>query len=222
MKGAENNMNDILRQLGRNGVIPVVAIEDAQHANRLGEALLAGGLPCAEITFRTAAAGEAIRRLTTAFPEMLVGAGTVLSVEQAEQAVDAGAQFIVAPGFDPQVVDWCLDHHVPVTPGVVTPTEISTVLAKGLNVLKFFPAEAMGGIKTLKAVGGPFRDVTFIPTGGINADNLARYLHLPMVHACGGSWIVNKHLIAEGKFDTITRLVREALAIVQQVREQGQ
>ncbi|NDJ78772.1 MAG: bifunctional 4-hydroxy-2-oxoglutarate aldolase/2-dehydro-3-deoxy-phosphogluconate aldolase [Chloroflexi bacterium] len=213
-------MHDILHQLGRFGLIPVVAIDDANDAARLGEALLAGGLPCAEITFRTAAAAEAMHAISTAYPEMLLGAGTVLTIEQAQRAVEAGARFIVAPGFDVRVVDWCLEHEVPVTPGVVTPTEISAALAKGLHVLKFFPAEAMGGIPTLKAVSGPFGGVKFIPTGGINAANLADYLRLPVVHACGGSWIVKKQLIADGAFDTITQLVQAALAIVRAARGQ--
>lgn len=211
-------MNDILVQLGHLGVIPVVAIEDAASAVNLGEALLAGGLPCAEITFRTAAAADAIRRMADALPDILVGAGTVLSVAQAEQAVAAGAKFIVAPGFDVNVVDWCLAHDVPITPGVITPSEITAALAKGLKVLKFFPAGAAGGIAMLKAVGGPFGGVKFIPTGGISASNLADYLQLPMVHACGGSWIVKKQLIADGQFDTITALVKEAVQIVQKVR----
>ena len=212
-------MNDTLQQLGTLGLIPVVAIEDAADAVKLGEALIAGGLPCAEITFRTAAAASAIRQVTDAFPDMVVGAGTVLSVEQAEQAVSAGAKFIVAPGFDEHVVDWCLDRSVPVTPGVVTPTEITAAYAKGLRVLKFFPAQAAGGIKMLKAIGGPFGDIKFIPTGGISPDNLASYLRLPMVHACGGSWIVNKQTISDGDFETITQLVRQAMQIVREAKE---
>jgi 2-dehydro-3-deoxyphosphogluconate aldolase/(4S)-4-hydroxy-2-oxoglutarate aldolase len=211
-------MNPTLEQLGNLGLIPVVAIENAADAAKLGEALLAGGLPCAEITFRTAAATDAIRQMSAAFPDMVVGAGTVLSVNQAEQAVDAGATFIVAPGLDVSVVDWCIEHNIPITPGVITPTEITAALAKGLDVLKFFPAEAAGGMGMLKAVGGPFGGVKFIPTGGIDAKNLAEYLQLPMVHACGGSWIVKKQLISEGQFDTITRLVRDAIHIVHKVR----
>lgn len=211
-------MNEVLARLNRVGLVPVVAIERAGDAPRLGQALLAGGLPCAEITFRTTAAREAIRQLTTEYPEMLVGAGTVLTVEQAEQAVSAGAKFIVSPGFDPEVVDWCLVHGIPVTPGVMTPTEVALALKKGLQVLKFFPAEAAGGIKLLKAIAAPYGGLKFIPTGGINAQNLAGYLKLPMVLACGGSWMVEKQFINQGEFEKITTLTREAVAIVKQIR----
>lgn len=212
-------MSEILQQLGNLGLVPVVAIEQARDAPRLGQALLAGGLPCAEITFRTAAARQAIQLLAAECPDVLVGAGTVLSVEQAQQAVSAGAKFIVSPGFDSDVVNWCLDNNVPVTPGVVTPTEVAQALKKGLNVLKFFPAEAAGGVKLLKAIAAPYGGVKFIPTGGINANNLADYLSLPVVHACGGSWMVKKQLIANGEFDKITTLTREAVSIAKQVRK---
>ena len=211
-------MNEILEHLGHLGVIPVVAIDDAADAPRLARALLEGGLPCAEITFRTAAAGAAIRAISDEFPELLVGAGTVLTVGQARTAVAAGARFIVSPGFDPAVVDWCLENQVAVTPGVVTPTEVSMALNKNLSVLKFFPAEASGGVKTLKAIGGPFTGVKFIPTGGINLGNLTDYLSLPMVHACGGSWLVKKSLITAGEFDTIAQLTQEAVAAVSDIR----
>lgn len=213
-------MHDTLQMLGQIGIIPVIAIDDAETAVPLGKALLDGGLPCAEITFRTAAAADAIKMMNAAFPEMLVGAGTVLTVAQAEQAVSAGANFIVTPGFDAQVVNWCLANDTPITPGVMTPTDINQALAKGLNILKFFPAEAAGGIKTLKAIGGPYVGVKFIPTGGINASNLADYLRLPMVHACGGSYMVKKQLIAAADFHTITNLTREAVAQVTAVRNQ--
>lgn len=210
-------MNTIIENLGRIGIIPVVAIEDAGHAPELGRALLAGGLPCAEITFRTAAAAAAIEQLSAAHPDILLGAGTVLTVEQAKTAVSAGAKFIVTPGFDTAVVDYCLAQAVPIIPGVMTPTEINLALGKGLRVLKFFPAEAAGGIRTLKAVAGPYAGVRFIPTGGITADNLASYLELPMVHACGGSFMVPKRVIAAGQFDKITALSAAAVAIVNRV-----
>jgi 2-dehydro-3-deoxyphosphogluconate aldolase/(4S)-4-hydroxy-2-oxoglutarate aldolase len=200
------------------GVIPVVAIEDANDAAALGEALIAGGLPCAEITFRTAAAQESIRILANQFPEMLVGAGTVLTVEQARQAVDAGARFLVTPGFDDAVVAWSLENKVPIFPGVVTPTEINMALGHGLNVLKFFPAQALGGVSTLKAIAAPYGRVRFIPTGGVNPQNLPDYLSLPAVVACGGSWLVKKSLIAAGEFETITRLAAEAIQIRSQIR----
>ena len=211
-------MNNILQKLGEIGIIPVVAIEDAATAVPLGRALRDGGLPCAEITFRTAAAADAIQKMSAAYPKMLVGAGTVLTVEQAKQAKASGAEFIVTPGFDAAVVDWCLANDLPITPGVMTPTDINQALAKGLNLLKFFPAEAAGGVKTLKAIGGPYVGVKFIPTGGIHAGNLADYLRLPMVHACGGSFMVKKDLIVTDKFDEITRLVETAVAIVKSVR----
>ncbi|MCB0044607.1 MAG: bifunctional 4-hydroxy-2-oxoglutarate aldolase/2-dehydro-3-deoxy-phosphogluconate aldolase [Caldilineaceae bacterium] len=208
----------MLQQLKEIGIIPVVAVDEAETAVPLGQALLTGGLPCAEITFRTAAAADAIRNMRAAFPEMLVGAGTVLTVAQAEQAKTAGAKFIVTPGFDAAVVDWCLANAIPVTPGVMTPTDINLALTRGLRLLKFFPAEVAGGIKALKAIGAPYGDVRFIPTGGITADNLADYLRLPMVHACGGSFMVKKALIAAGQFDEIARRTEQAVAIVQSAR----
>lgn len=211
-------MNEIVQKLGEYGIVPVIAISRAEDALPLGHALLSGGLPCAEITFRTAAAEDAIRSLTSAHPEILVGAGTVLSQEQAERAVDAGARFIVSPGFDDRVVSWCIHREVAVTPGVATPTEINMALERELTVLKFFPAEALGGIKTLKAIAAPFGDVKFIPTGGVSAGNLADYLSLAAVHCCGGSWLAKRDLIGAGEFAEITRLVREAMDIVRSVR----
>ena len=214
-------MNEILQQLGHIKIIPVIALDEAETAVPLGQALLEGGLPCAEITFRTAAAAGAIQKMRAAYPEMLVGAGTVLTVAQAQQAKEAGASFIVTPGFDAQVVDWCLARDVPITPGVVTPTDINQALAKGLNVLKFFPAEAVGGIKLLKAIGAPYVGVKFIPTGGINENNLADYLRLPMVYACGGSFMVKKEWLAAGQFDKVKEAAAQAVAVVQQITGQG-
>ena len=212
-------MNDVLQKLGQIGIIPVVVIEDADTAVPLGQALLDGGLPCAEITFRTAAAAEAIRKMSTTYPDILVGAGTVLTVAQAEAAQAAGAKFIVTPGFDAQVVDWCLANDMPITPGVMTPTDINQAIAKGLTTLKFFPAEAAGGVKTLKAVGGPYVGIKFIPTGGINAENLVDYLQLPMVLACGGSFMVQKEWLTSGQFETVTQVAQTAVYIVKSVRE---
>jgi 2-dehydro-3-deoxyphosphogluconate aldolase/(4S)-4-hydroxy-2-oxoglutarate aldolase len=211
-------MTDLLEKLGVLGVVPVVKIERAEDAVALGKALLAGGLPCAEITFRTAAAEDAIRRISSNLPEIIVGAGTVLTVDQADRAVSAGARFIVSPGFNQKVVDWCLQNEIPVTPGVMTPTEIDMALDRGLNILKFFPAEAIGGIAVLKAISAPYGGVKFIPTGGINQSNLADYLALPSVHCCGGSWPVKAHLISAGDFDEITRRTREAMSVVRRVR----
>ena len=211
-------MQEILETLGRLGLVPVVKIEKAGDAVELGRALLAGGLQCAEITFRTEAAEEAIRRISSSLPEIALGAGTVLSVDQADRAVSAGAQFIVSPGFNRKVVDWCLGNGVAVTPGVATPTEIDMALDAGLEVLKFFPAEALGGLATLKAIAAPYGGVKFIPTGGINRDNLADYLAHPNVHCCGGSWLVKANLITAGKFEKIAQLTREAVSVVRQVR----
>ncbi|MEM7115001.1 MAG: bifunctional 4-hydroxy-2-oxoglutarate aldolase/2-dehydro-3-deoxy-phosphogluconate aldolase [Chloroflexota bacterium] len=210
----------ILNKIGELGIVPVVVIEDAAAAPKLAAALVAGGLPCAEITFRTAAAAAAMKKMATAYPDMLLGAGTVLSMEQAKTAVSSGAKFIVTPGFDPAVVDWCLANEIPITPGIMTPTDINQALAKGLSLLKFFPAEAAGGVKTLKAISSPYVGLKFMPTGGINPQNLADYLRLPSVHACGGSWLVSKQLLAARQFAEITRLAREAMALVQRVREE--
>lgn len=214
-------MTELMGELGRLGVVPVVTIERSEDAVELGRALMAGGLPCAEITFRTAAAEEAIRQISSSLPHVIVGAGTVLSVDQANMAVSAGARFIVSPGFNPKVVDWCLEHEVPVTPGVVTPTEIDMALDKGLDILKFFPAEAIGGVAMLKAIAAPYIGVRFIPTGGISPQNLGEYLKLPMVHACGGSWLAPAKLISAGAFDEITHLTEEAVTIVRQHRGEG-
>lgn len=212
-------MTTVVDKIQNLGVIPVIAIEQAENAIPLADALLAGGIPCAEITFRTSAAADAIRLMAAECPDVLVGAGTVLTVEQAEKAVANGAKFIVTPGFDEAVVDWCIANDIPITPGVATPTEINMALSKGLKVLKFFPAEAVGGIKMLKAIGGPYGDVKFIPTGGISPNNLQDYLAVPSVLACGGSWLVKKTLIANDEFDKIKQLTQEAVALVNEVRK---
>jgi 2-dehydro-3-deoxyphosphogluconate aldolase/(4S)-4-hydroxy-2-oxoglutarate aldolase len=201
------------------GLIPVVKIDQPSQAIPLAEALLTGGLPCAEITFRTAAAEESIRLISRAFPEIVLGAGTVLTTTQAQQAADAGARYIVSPGFDGKVVAWCQAHGLPILPGVATPTEIQMALDKGLDLLKFFPAEALGGIPMLEAVAAPFGAVRFIPTGGISAANLAAYLSLPMVFAVGGSWLVTARLLSDGAFEEIRRLTQEAVAIVDRIRQ---
>ena len=211
-------MQQTIQSLGSLAIVPVVQIEHAEDAVNLGKALIDGGLPVAEITFRTESAVEAIRSIAESLPEVILGAGTVLSVTQAEKAVNAGARFIVAPGFNPKVVDWCLGQGVPVIPGVATPTEIEMALDKGLVVLKFFPSQALGGIEMLKAVAAPYGNVRFIPTGGINAENLADYLRQPMVFACGGSWFVKPNLISNKNFSEITRLTMEAVSIVHQCR----
>ena len=211
-------MLSIFELLSQIGVVPVITIEEPQHAAHLARALLDGGIGCAEITFRTSSAREALQMISSEYPEMLTGAGTVLTVQQVEQAVRAGAQYIVSPGFDVSIVDWCQEHEVPVLPGIATPTEINMALAKGLKLLKFFPAEELGGIRMLKALHSPYSEVKFVPTGGIASHNLAQYLNLPNVAACGGSWMATKSMITESRFEEITRLSREARAIVEQVR----
>jgi 2-dehydro-3-deoxyphosphogluconate aldolase/(4S)-4-hydroxy-2-oxoglutarate aldolase len=210
-----STINDRLYQLG---VIPVVAIKDAKDAVSLGQALMSGGLPCAEITFRTAAAADSIQSIAARFPDMLVGAGTVLSVDQAQKAIDGGAKFLVTPGFDADVVAFSLSKGVPIYPGVATPTEINMALNMGLSTLKFFPAEALGGLKTLKAISAPYIQVRFIPTGGINPQNLPDYLGSPAVFACGGSWLVKKTMIANGEFEPISNLAAQAVQTVQKIR----
>ena len=206
-------MHDQFTQVLANRIVPVVAIHDAKDADPLAEALIAGGLPSAEITFRTAAAPDAIKAMAKR-GDITVGAGTVLTVDQAQQALDCGATFIVAPGLNPKVVRFCLYNNLPVTPGVATPTDIEAAMELGLTLLKFFPAEAFGGLKTLKAMSAPYQAVKFIPTGGLNAQNVADYLKFPKVAAVGGSWIVKSDAIANGEFDKITQLTRQAVDIV--------
>jgi 2-dehydro-3-deoxyphosphogluconate aldolase/(4S)-4-hydroxy-2-oxoglutarate aldolase len=195
-------------------IVPVIVIDDPSAAGLLATALVDGGLPCAEVTFRTAAAGEALRAMSESSPDLLLGAGTVLSVAQAKEARSAGAMFIVAPGFNPAVVDHCLDHGIPVFPGVCTPTDIEAAFGKGITTVKFFPAEQIGGLKYLKAIAAPYTMMRFIPTGGINADNLRSYLAFDRVIACGGSWMAPAEWIASRGFarirDETARAVRVA------------
>lgn len=209
----------IIDRIQQTGIIPVVSIPQTEHALPLAEALLEGGLPCAEITFRTAAAADSITQIREKFPELLLGAGTVLTIEQAQTALEAGAEFIVSPGTNPAVVDYCQAQRVTIFPGVCTPTEIELALSKGVSVLKFFPAEAMGGVKFLKAVCAPYKQVRFIPTGGIEPGNIGDYLALPQVAACGGSWMVKPELMTAGEFDKIRQLAREAVARVRELRK---
>lgn len=211
----------LVQRLGQLGFIPVVKIDQAGQGSRLAEALLAGGLPCVEITFRTAAAEDAIRSISQGYPDMLTGAGTIITVDQAKRAVSAGARYIVSPGLSMPVIEWCLEQEVPVFPGIATPTDMISALAYGLQVLKFFPAEALGGPKMLQALSAPFEQVRFIPTGGINLQNLASYIKLSCVHACGGSWFVASSLISSGKFDEISKGAAEALALVKKHRANG-
>ncbi len=209
-------MNDILHRIGTLGIVPVVVLDSPEDARPLAEALIAGGLPCAEVTFRTAAAGQAIRDISSAFPEMLVGAGTVLTPDQVKAAVDAGARFIVSPGTSAMVVRYCQEQNIPITPGVATPTEVQTALELGVDVVKFFPAEANGGVEYLKALSAPFKHVRFIPTGGIDDANMLAYLALPNVLAVGGSWMVKSELINAKRFDEIERRTAQAVQKISQ------
>jgi 2-dehydro-3-deoxyphosphogluconate aldolase/(4S)-4-hydroxy-2-oxoglutarate aldolase len=206
-------MNNILNRIGELKLVPMVVLDHADHAAPFGDVLVSGGLPIVEITFRTAAAESAIRTLANR-GDLLVGAGTVLTTEQADRAMDAGAQFIVAPGTNPKVVEHVRKRGGTMCPGVVTPTDIELAISLGVTTLKFFPAETMGGVATLKALAGPFPDVRFIPTGGITPELIPSYLKLTSVVACGGSWLAPRHLLAEGKFDAIQRLVEQAVKLL--------
>lgn len=205
-------------RMRRTGIVPVVVLDDAKDAVPTANALLAGGVSVMEITFRTAAAADSIKAVSEGCPDMLVGAGTVITLDQCKQALECGAKFIVSPGFDPEVVAWCVERNVPITPGCVTPTEIMAAMKLGLNVVKFFPAGVYGGLKAMKSLSAPFGGVKFIPTGGVDAKNLKEYLEAPFVHAVGGSWLCPKKEIAAGKFDAVTALCREASQIVREVR----
>lgn len=204
-------MNTVLKQIEKIGIVPVIKIDDVEKAVPLAKALIAGGIPCAEITFRTAQGEEAIRRVAAEVPDILLGAGTVLTTEQVDRAISAGAKFIVSPGFNPKVVAYCGEKGVPITPGCSNPSDIEKALEFGLDVVKFFPAEQAGGLDYIKAIAAPYTTVKFMPTGGINAGNITKYLAFDKIVACGGSWMVNADMIAAGRFDEITRLCKEAV-----------
>lgn len=204
-------MNEILNQISKIGIVPVVKLDDAKNAEPLAKALINGGLPCAEVTFRTDAAEEAIAIMTKEFPEMLVGAGTVLTTEQVDRAVNAGAKFIVTPGFNAKIVKYCVDKNIPITPGCPTTSDIEAAIELGLDVVKFFPAENLGGISMIKALSAPYSGIKFMPTGGVNAKNINDYLDCDKILACGGSWMVKDTLINAGKFDEIEALTKEAV-----------
>ena len=212
-------MNTTLKKLGQFGVVPVVVLDDVKDAKPLAKALCDGGLACAEVTFRTDAAEESIRIMTEAYPEMVVGAGTILTTEQADRAIAAGASFIVTPGFDTEIVKHCIDKNIPITPGVVTPSELAQAYALGLRIVKFFPAEPSGGLPMIKALAAPYYMMQFMPTGGISATTLSDYLRYEKIFACGGSWMVKGDLIKSGDFDKITSLTKEAVELVRSVRE---
>ena len=205
-------------QIANFGVVPVVVLEDAKDAKPLADVLVEGGLPVAEVTFRTAAAEESIRIMAEAYPDMCVGAGTVLTIDQVDRAVAAGAKFIVSPGFDGEIVDYCISKNIPVYPGTVTPSDVIQGVKRGLSVIKFFPAEQYGGVATIKALAAAFTTVKFMPTGGISTKNIADYLKFNKIIACGGSWMVKGDLIKAGEFDKIREMTKEAVALVKEIR----
>ncbi len=213
--------NTIIQKLEEMGVFPIIVIDDPDDAEPLGEALLKAGMPCAEVTFRTPAAAAAIDRLGRRFPQLLLGAGTVLKIDQAKQAKELGVQFILSPGFNPKVVDYCLGEGLTVFPGVCTPSEIEAAMDHGLTVLKFFPAEAMGGLNYLKAISAPLSMVRFLPTGGVNLQNLPAYLEFKQTLACAGTWIARKEWLKQKRFDLIAKEASQALEVVRTVREGG-
>lgn len=214
----ESMMKTLEERFYDYAVVPVVVLNDADDAVPLADALIKGGLPCAEVTFRTDAAEESIRRICESFPDMLVGAGTVLTTEQVERAHKAGAKFIVSPGFDPEIIDCCISIGLPVLPGCITPSEIAQAVKRGLKVVKFFPAEQSGGVAMIKAMAAPYSMVKFMPTGGISTKNLADYLSCDKILCCGGSWMVKEDLIKSGSFDKITDMTREATALARSIR----
>ena len=211
-------MNEVLMKIGQMGIVPVVVLNDVKNAVPLAQSLINGGLPCAEVTFRTEAAQESIAEISKNFPQMFVGAGTVLTTEQVDRAVDAGAKFIVSPGFNPKVVEYCIKKGYPITPGIMTPTELEMALEFGLDVVKFFPAENAGGLKMIKAMAAPYTKMKFMPTGGINPQNVREYLQCDKILACGGSWMVKGDLINSGNFAEIEKLTKEASQIVKEIR----
>ena len=212
-------MSNIADKFEELGVIPVVVLNDTKDALPLAKALVEGGLPCAEVTFRTEAAEESIRLMHEAYPDMVLAAGTVLTTEQVDRAVNAGAKFIVSPGLNPKVVKYCLEKGIPVTPGVITPSEMEQAIELGLEAVKFFPAEPSGGLNMIKAIAAPYTMLKFMPTGGLNPQNVTSYLQYDKIFACGGSWMVKGNLVKEGAFDEITRLTKEAVELVRTARE---
>ena len=207
-------MNQILEKIKNIGIVPVVVLDNAEDAKPLAKALLEGGLPCAEVTFRTEAAEESIKKINEEFPEMFLGAGTVLTTEQVDRATAAGAKFIVSPGLNPDIVKYCVEKNIPIVPGVVSPSEIERALSFGLEVVKFFPAEASGGLNMIKALAAPYTTMKFLPTGGINEKNIQSYLAFDKIVACGGSWMVKNELIARKEFDKIKELTKQAVQLV--------
>ena len=211
-------MKSMAEQFQEMAVVPVVVLNDAKDALPLAEALVEGGLPCAEVTFRTDAAEESIRLMAEKYPDMLVGAGTVLTIDQVNRAVGAGAKFIVSPGFDPEIVDYCIEKEIPVFPGCITPSEVAQAVKRGLKVVKFFPAEQFGGVATIKALAAPYTMVKFMPTGGVSTKNLKDYLGCDKILCCGGSWMVKGDMIKAGEFDKIKEMTKEAVSLAKEIR----
>ena len=204
-------MTDLIKKISLYGIVPVIQIEDLEDAIPLAKALCQGGLPVAEVTFRTPCAAEAIKLMKQAYPDMLIGAGTVLNPAQVDQAIAAGSEFIVSPGFNPTTVQYCLDKNIPIIPGTSTPSDMEKAIGMGLDLVKFFPAEASGGLKAIKAMSAPYNQLTFMPTGGINLNNLHDYLSFDKIVACGGSWMVTPELLNSKDFDTIEEYTRQAV-----------
>lgn len=211
-------MNSTLKKLQEIGLVPVVKIDDTSKALPLAQALIDGGLPCAEITFRTNAAAESIRLMRKQFPDMVVGAGTVLTRAQVDAAIEAGATFIVSPGLNPDTLDYALGKGALMMPGISDASGVEAALARSIDTVKFFPAEPAGGLPYIKALAGPYADVKFMPTGGINLSNLGSYLSCPSILACGGTWMVSESLIAEERWDEITAICQDAVKIIKDVR----
>ena len=211
-------MNEVLEKIQKIGIVPVVVLNDAKDAAPLAKALCDGGLPCAEVTFRTDAAEESIRIMAEQFPNMLVGAGTVLTTDQVDRAVAAGAKFIVSPGLNPKIVRYCVEKNIPITPGTTNPSDIEQAIECGLEVVKFFPAEQAGGLAMLKAMAAPYTMLKFMPTGGINTKNLKEYLGFSKILCCGGSWMVKGDMIKNKEFDKITEMTREATELAAAAR----
>lgn len=207
-------MHKILEEIGKLGLVPVIVIEDVENAVSLAKALIDGGLPVAEVTFRTKAARQSIENISKTFPDMLLGAGTVLTIDQVKAAIDAGSKYIVSPGLNPKVVEYCVNNNIPITPGIATPSEIERALEFELDVVKYFPAEPLGGINYLKAISAPYGNLKFIPTGGIDESNLLSYLKFSKILACGGSWMVKSDLIKNKQFDTIELMTAKAVELV--------
>lgn len=211
-------MKELLERIGEIGIVPVVVLNDVKDAEPLAQALCDGGLPCAEVTFRTDAVEESIRRMTKSFPDMLVGAGTVLTIDQVDRAVAAGAKFIVSPGLNPKIVKYCNEKGVLIIPGCANPSDVEQAIENGLSVVKFFPAEQAGGLNYIKAIAAPYTGLKFMPTGGINPKNVRSYLAYDKILACGGSWMVKGDLVQAGEFDKVRELVKEAVEIVKESR----